>query len=227
MCFALQGASIIDRFIWLSCLMRSALSLTLLLLLCGCAARRVPVSQDEAEALNPSFLEIQPGTRLRVITPVLKSGGYVAKTLTEITPGDPFNLRVGNDYIGYADDYYLAKPHGVGVRIEFQSADIVKEGKSTPQSQPTLNLFRFSLQMRFIRLVYLVRVSGADHNTAIVAGQTQADVESATSRLQSDPLWAVNATCTLIACGCLRVWGYSRKFPRRPIPKPDSSRINE
>src|SRR5579872_5417387 len=148
--------------------MRVVLLVLSLLTLGGCAAHRPLVIQDK-ETLNPSFLEIQAGTRLRVITPVLKSGGYVAQTLTEITPGDPTNLRVGDDYIGYADDYYLAKKRGSGIRIEFQSADTVKQGKTVPQNHPTLGLFRLPSQMRFVRLVYIARVSSADHNMAIVA----------------------------------------------------------
>jgi hypothetical protein len=169
--------------------MRVVLFVLLPLLLGGCAAHRAHVIQGR-EPPNPSFLEIQAGTRLRVITPILKSGGYVTK-LTEITPGNPRNLRVGDDYIGYADDYYVARRHGSGVRIEFQSADTVKQGRSSPQSHPTLELFRLSPQMRFVRIVYIARVSSADHNMAIVAADNEAAVEASTKNLRTDP----NAGC--------------------------------
>lgn len=111
----------------------------------------------------------------------------MAKTLTEITPGDPHNLRIGDEYIGYANDYYLAKPHGSGVRIEFKSAETVKQGKVAAQPHPMLELFRLPPQMRYVRLVYLVRVSRMDHNTVILAGDTKASVVATTNQLQADP----------------------------------------
>src|SRR6185312_10717577 len=168
--------------------MRLIFILGWLLALSGCATHNVhPPAAQTRETLNPSFLDIQAGARLRVITPILKSGGYRAKTLTEITPGDPHNLRVGDEYIGYANDYYRAKPHGSGVRIEFQSAETVKQGKTAPQRHPMLELFRLPPQMRYVRLVYLARVSRTDHNTVILAGDTKASVVAATNQLQTGP----------------------------------------
>jgi hypothetical protein len=168
--------------------MRLLFALVWLLVLSGCTSHNIHAPAAETpETLNPSFLDIQGGMRLRVVTPILKSGGYVAKTLTEVTAGDPTNLRIGDDYVGYANDYYLAKPHGAGVRIAFQSAETVKQGKSAPQLHPALELFRLPLQMRYVRLVYLVRASRADHNTAIVAGDTKASLVAATHQVQTDP----------------------------------------
>lgn len=168
--------------------MRLLFALVSLLIFSGCTSHNIHASGPETiETLNPSFLDIQAGMRLRVITPILKSGGYVAKTLTEVTPGDPTRLRIGDDYIGYANDYYLAKPRGAGVRIEFQSAETVKQGKTAPQLHPVLELFRLPAQMRYVRLVYLVRASRADHNTAIVAADAKASLVAATNQVQADP----------------------------------------
>jgi hypothetical protein len=167
--------------------MRFLFALGLLVVLTGCAERNmhVPVTVP-AELLNPSFLNMQAGMRLRVVTPILKSGGYVVESLTPLSPGDFSNLRAGADYIGYESDHYAITKHGAGVRIDFLSGEIVKEGKPVRQLSPTLDLFKFPPEIRYVRLVYLVRVSRADHNMAIVGADNLKTLELVTGDVQAD-----------------------------------------
>jgi hypothetical protein len=168
--------------------MRILFTFSLLFLLIGCATRNIhPSLEEPTESLNPSFLNIRAGTRLRVVTPILKSGGYVVTSLTPLSPGDFRNLKAGDDYVGYENDYYLAKKRSVGVHIEFQSAEVVKNQSTSSQSRPSLELFKLPSKTHYIRLVYLVRVSRADHNMAIVAADNPEALDATTRRIQADP----------------------------------------
>lgn len=167
--------------------LRFKLSLFSLLVLTGCALHHAPTSPaQKTEPPNPGFLDIQTGSRLRVIIPVLKSGGYVVHTLESTHQGTSIDLHTADDYIGYENDYYWARRKGVGVRIEFQSAEIVKNGSSSPQSHPTLQLFRLPSRMIYVRLVYLIRESATDHNAAIVGADAPDALNSITHSVQSE-----------------------------------------
>ena len=49
----------------------------LVLLLAGCAAHRLQVAAPAAPGpIEPGYIDLEPGWRLRVVTPILESGGY-------------------------------------------------------------------------------------------------------------------------------------------------------
>lgn len=158
-----------------------------LLALIACVDRRPTPAAQKTPTPNPGFLDIEAGARLRVITPILKSGGYVVHTLASTRQGNSLDLQTTDDYIGYETDYYRTRKKGAGVRIDFQSAEVVKDGKPTSQSRPALQLFQLPPQMIYVRLVYLIRVSATDHNAAIVGADTPEALNAVTLSVQTMP----------------------------------------
>lgn len=107
----------------------------------GCAARRsVPVMPPAPS--GSSFIDLQPGWRIRVVTPILKSGKYELQSLkTTQVPGRSIALSAGDDFIGYEISYYaVAGSHRSALRLRFTSARAVRNGKNIAEFAPLLRL---------------------------------------------------------------------------------------
>jgi hypothetical protein len=152
--------------------------------LAGCAAHRIPPKPPVLE--NAAFIDLQPGWRLRVVTPILKSGGYQLRASVPETSGGTITVSAA-DFVGFETAYYSVSNAEGGVRIEFLSATITKGGETTPQPQPLMPLFNVPAGVRFIRLIYLTRVSEADHDMAIIASDQKETLNTLTSAVQADP----------------------------------------
>jgi hypothetical protein len=136
-------------------------ALALACVLTGCAARKASVPPAAVD--RSDYIDLQPGWRLRVVTPALKSGGY------ELA-------------------YYAVRSRiGTGVRVAFLSAEINEEGKTTAQSRPLASLFQLPRSARYVRLIFLTRVSRADHDMAVVASGESHDLDALTRRVLADP----------------------------------------
>ncbi len=79
-------------------------------------------------------------------------------------------MQTDEDFLGYEKDFYTVESHGGdGVEVHFVRAEIWEKGKAHRQAEPGLLLFPNRTDPRYIRLVYLVRESAADHDMAIIA----------------------------------------------------------
>ena len=87
--------------------------------LTGCAARtpRAALNTAKAPASTPvpqpgTYVDLQPQWRLRVVTPILKSGRYVLETLGTETDGKTVTVDTGGDFPGIRDRilYRAASP---------------------------------------------------------------------------------------------------------------------
>jgi hypothetical protein len=157
-----------------------------LLTTAGCSRRNVvtptaPVAPGMAK--SDDYIDLEPDWKLRIVVPLLKSGGFLPKLTAE-----PDGSYSAADLIGYEVSYYTVKDKGnTSVRLQFVSAEATRDDKTVPEKHaPTLP---FSLPRRagHIRLVYLVRVSQADHNMAIVASKRPDDLNAFTKRLKENP----------------------------------------
>ena len=169
--------------------MRLVLSLALASVLTGCAARSPRVS-TQAAAVRPDFgyIDLQPGWRLQVVTPIVRSGGYRLRAGDQQMNGNTMTLSVGSDFLGYETAHYaVTARNGAGVRVEFNSAEVTKEGQTSPQPRPVAHLFRLPRGARFVRLIYLVRMSAADHDMAVAAAGDTYTLELLTKRLLAGP----------------------------------------
>jgi len=168
--------------------MRIIFALGLLALLSGCAERNFHASASpEANAIEPGYLDLQVGWRLVVVMPILKSGGYRLPSWREQGAENLDHLSAGPDFVGYETDYYAVTSNGAGVYMEFRSAEVMKDGKKGRKTAPQLALFELPPSIRYVRLIYLVRVSQADHNMAVVAAEDPDTLANMTRLVQTHP----------------------------------------
>ena len=123
-----------------------------------------------------------------MVTPILKSGGYRVKAEPSASAPDTatLSLAVGSDFLGYEVAYYA-----VGSRVTFTTAEVHKQvdKKDTvaAEQRPLVPLFQLPREARFVRLIYLVRVSEADHDMAVVAARHKEDLDPLTARVRANP----------------------------------------
>lgn len=143
-------------------------SLACLFLLSSSCVHRLP-SKDIPPGIEPGYVDLKAGWRLRVVVPILRSGGYIVPMTVEREEGRTISVRAGADFVGYETEYYDVKPrHGSGTTISFRDAEAVEEGKSSRRQRPLLQLFDLPPKIKFVRLIYLIRESKSDHNMVIV-----------------------------------------------------------
>lgn len=179
--------------------LRSLAALLLTFMLAGCAVRRGPSRDVLDAAVARGFIDLQPGWRIKAFTPVLKSGGYLPALVDEGQSGGSVRLSTPADLVGYETSYYSVKRRedlsvkdppamGQAVKIELTSVLLTRDGKTTQQRQPALQLFDLPETARFVRLLYLVRVSGADHDMAIVGAPTFGALDELTRAIGTNPV---------------------------------------
>jgi hypothetical protein len=152
-----------------------------LLTLSGCAHKVAHVPASPALSSGPpDHIDLEPGWRLRVVTPILKSGGYLVKS-----SGEPVGttLQAGSDFLGYEVAYYAVRARG----IEFTAGEVHKKDTVVTAAQPMVPLFRLPKGIRHIRLIYLVRVSDADHDMAVVAARHKGALDPLTAQFRAKP----------------------------------------
>ena len=89
---------------------------------------------------------------------------------------------------GYEAATYSLKPKtGGGVDAQLTSVETNKAGVVAKALKPRVPLFQFPRQARYIRFLYLLRVSNADHNMAILGSNEVDQLNGLTKQVQSDP----------------------------------------
>jgi hypothetical protein len=157
---------------------------TLMLLCCA----RHPPHNDSFPSTYRTYVDLQPGWRIRTITPLLKSGRYMPEFKTTESGNGVVELSAGDDLIGYETSYYSVTPAtGGGVALTFASAENFIAGKALPQPRPLVRLFDFPDGASFVRILFLTRVTSSDHYEAIVAAASMSDLDALTRRMQADP----------------------------------------
>ena len=184
------------------------MSLALACALSGCAARHVPV----LTVADSSYIDLEPGWRLRVVTPLLKSGGYRLNPGAAQVNGHTVTITAGTDFLGYETACYaVTARHG----IRFLSAETTRNGTTVPQPRPVARLFQLPPEMRRTRLIYLLRVSRTDHDMAVVAARNAAALDALTRRVLANPAESCrsgrDAACEWIPAGIAVVPEVRRK----------------
>lgn len=153
----------------------------------GCVRHVPPV--EPSPTMVRTYVELQPGWRVRVVTPVLKSGKYVADfRAMPPSSGGAIELSAGDDFVGYETSFYRVSPAAPsGVSIEFISSTVTVDGKESQKQQPIVRLFQMPAAARHVRLVFLTRVSRADHNQAILAAAELNELDRLTTLVEADP----------------------------------------
>jgi len=133
-------------------------------------------------------VDLEAGWRIRVVTPITRSGTFQLETAPTEYSGPTVSIDSGNDFLGYEVAFYAVAPRqSDGVAVSFVSAERIIGGATTKQASPQVHLFDLPENLRYIRLVLLTRLSQADHNEAILAAANVSDLEDLTEKLQANP----------------------------------------
>jgi hypothetical protein len=97
-------------------------------------------------------------------------------------------LTTDPDFLGYERSFYRVNAHRRGgVVIAFESAAITVDGVTSQRSKPVQPLFQLPSWARSVRLLYMLRGSSADYNSAILAGNGMDELEHLTTLVRADP----------------------------------------
>ena len=155
---------------------------------------------------NLRYLDIQPGWRILVVAPILKSGGYRMQLEETQNQNGIINLRTGADFEGYQTDYYRVRASNSFLTISFRSGAIRRnDGSHSSASRPLVPLFGVPTDTKYVRLLFLTRSSDRDHDQAILAASSAAQLEQLTSQVEADPTQNCKSnlatTCSWVPAG--------------------------
>jgi len=158
------------------------------LLIAGCT-KKPPVPLPPAPVVRgPAYLDLQAGWRVRVVTPILKSGGFLLKSPEQKEEGSTITIHTGDEFQGYETTHYAVKAHkSGGVQVKVEEVLISRDGKTIHGYKPFAPRFRGPGRLRHVRLLYMLRASTADHNMAILAAADATRLADLTRRVQADP----------------------------------------
>lgn len=160
--------------------------LTLLLFAGGCVKRRSALPPPVVR--GPAYVELQPEWRVQVITPLLKSGGFLLKTTEQQESGNTITLRAGDEFLGYETAIYSVSKHPKeGVRVVLTEVAMNRDGQLTHPAKSFAPRLRMPKRMRHVRLLYSLKVSDADHGMAVLAARNLAALGELTTNVQARP----------------------------------------
>jgi hypothetical protein len=146
----------------------------------------IPPATPDKNFGDLGYLDFRPGWRIRVVVPILRSGGYVVP-LTARKDGDAMSVQSAADFLGYETDYYLVSAGPAsGVRISFRQAEAVIQGKTSRPSVPLLQLFNRPTDVNLVRLVHLERESKSDHDVVLLAADDEGTLDKLTAEVRSN-----------------------------------------
>jgi hypothetical protein len=154
----------------------------------GCVRQQVPLSTPGGTVRNDnSYMDLEPGSVLRIVMPLLKPGAVGSGLAEREVNGNTITLSA-DDLAGYTTAHYSVTGNKrSGVRLRFLSAEETRNGNTIPMPQPPKLPFDLPQRTEHLRLIYLVRVSQADHNMAIVGSKRVDAVDAFTKRLREEP----------------------------------------
>jgi hypothetical protein len=160
---------------------------TILVTSAGCSRKIVSVPVASNIAKPDDYMDLEPEWKLRIVVPLLKSGGFRPAVSGQQTDGNTISMSA-EDLLGYEVFHYVANGKSASrVRLVFVSAEATRDGKTVPEAHAPALPFALPQRREHIRLVYLVRVSQADHNMAIVAAKRLDALTAFTKRLRENP----------------------------------------
>ena len=152
----------------------------------GCAVRKP--HEDMGAFVDKSYIDLEPGWRVRVVTPILSSGKFKMQPKEFHSESKTVALQTGGEFLGYETDYYeVGAPDGNGVVVRFGSAEFTSNGKSSKRSQPLVPLFDLPENVRYVRLLFLTRVSQTEHDQAILGSSSLADLDALRRKVEDSP----------------------------------------
>ena len=157
---------------------------SVLLLLCGgCAKRSVKASAPQRPK-QAEFLDLAAGWRLSVVKP---EAGQIQEQVEEHDGKKVIALRTSEDFQFSIERYSVSKRLGGGVRLHYQATERHTKDTTAIAKSAETSFLRQVAGKRYIRLVYLVRLSESDHNMAILGTNRVEDLERLTAEVRRQP----------------------------------------
>lgn len=155
------------------------------------------------------YVDLVAGSHLLITVPYLR-GGHIPEYEQVEQNGGVITLKP-KSMIGFQVSVYVIEKATEGrVSLRFESARTTKNGKTTGEAKPPHLPIPLPADDRFVRLVYFVRSSRADHNMAVIAAPDLTLLNAFTSQIMPDP--SVCRTQSAVSC----VW-----VPTGVAVKPD------
>ena len=164
---------------------KARLSLVCLALV-GCAHHAaIPPTSAQLATDRPDFLDLQPGWRVRITTPLFSADQL--QEIKEPPAGKTITLNTSGD-LAYDTSYYaVRRDPGGAVRLEFVSGTVTRNGKSSTEPAGVGWKVQLNDNAALVRLVYLTRLSGSDHNMAVLAAPNAAALDQLTHIIDQNP----------------------------------------
>lgn len=126
---------------------------------------------------------------MRVVTPILRSGGFRLTGSAQALSGNgELTVTVGSDFLGYEIAYYVVRAHfPSSTRVVFNSAEVHKKDEVVSATRPLVPLFRLPHEAKCVRLIYMARLSDADHDMAVIAANKKNALDLLTEQVLANP----------------------------------------
>ncbi len=164
-----------------------------LCLLLSCASQHeralvplVPEPKDAPVSTENSFTDLSDGAKLAIVVPMLKGKDKRILFDEVSTEGQTITLKAPK-VLGVQVSHYQAVGTDDGkVTLTFERAEAMVNGNNQPLATAPPLPFALPGPKRFVRLLFLVRVSSADHNMAILAADSKDELKRKTAMVQRD-----------------------------------------
>jgi hypothetical protein len=154
----------------------------------GCVRKIAQAPSPQTNlAVDNSYLDLEPGSRLGVVLPILKNGDTRIAVQSQQTTGNTIELSAGN-LLGYERSVYFVEGRSHGqVRLRFIAAQMTRGGKTQDLSAEPALPFALPGQSQHVRLIYYIRASQSDHNMAIAGAKNMDALVAFTKRFEENP----------------------------------------
>lgn len=177
---------------------KRALAIFVCILNVSCRGGKAPAAASAPKPLLGTFIDLEPGWRLRVVTPLIAGGGFQVKSTQAEEQGKTITMKAGQDFLGFETAYYGVRE---GLKVQFETAEVTRDGKTSPQPKPVHPLFAMRRGMKQIRLVFLERGSDTTHDMAVLTGRDRRELDTLTVRLQTSPSTGCQRSCAWVPSG--------------------------
>jgi len=171
----------------------------------GTACRTRPQA-DHPTPLERAYIDIEPGWRLRVVAPILKSGSFDMHIKEQRQENGVVVLKTGEDFEGYETDFYTVASKGDGLNVRLSSARITRPDKKEMRPlRPLDSILDLPGDTQSLRLLFLARESESDHDQAVLTATSAQDMDAITNAVLEHPIEncrsQAQATCAWVPRG--------------------------
>jgi hypothetical protein len=160
----------------------------------------VPLDPRTADRLlrtagNISFVDIGPGSRLEVFTPIMRAGAAPDAQAVETVAASGNNsainvdLKTSDQLLGYETAWYglVPKPDGAGFRLAALTAERTIQGKTEAAAPSAATYLRFPAEANFYRLFRKADIAGIAVPQMVISAPTLAELDRRTKAVDADP----------------------------------------